>query len=246
MRVLADLSEEYSDRICHITTRQDVQLHYIHIEDSPRDLPPTGGCRDHHPRSLRQFRWIAKCHRLPAGGGFCHTEAFDVSPYAKAITWYLLGHPDTQDFGRKFKIAFSGCRDQACALVTIHDLGGIAVKRVIDGVEKRGFELYVGGGLGAVPYQAQLFDEFLPEEELLPMARAIGRVFVRDSARRRTATRRASSSLLPSLALTSSKRVVLEERRTMPEDPGWRKHFGSDSPVGRGSGHSRRSVERLP
>ena len=61
---------------------------------------------------------------------------------------FLLGHPDTQDFGRKFKIAFSGCKHEACGLVSMHDLGGIAKTRVVDGKEKRGFELYVGGGLG--------------------------------------------------------------------------------------------------
>jgi len=221
MRVLADLSEEYSDRICHITTRQDVQLHYIHIEDSPtifRRLAAVGiTTREACGNSVRN---VTACPLA----GVCHTEAFDVSPYAKAITWYLLGHPDTQDFGRKFKIAFSGCRDQACALVTIHDLGGIAVKRVIDGVEKRGFELYVGGGLGAVPYQAQLFDEFVPEEELLPMARAIGRVFAR-LGEKKNRNKARIKFVVAKLGIEEFKRVVLEERRTMPEDPSWRKHF---------------------
>src|SRR5207247_3373224 len=101
--------------------------------------------------------------------GVCRTQTFDVTPYAKACAYFLLGHPDCQNFGRKFKIAFSGCRDEACGLVRMHDLGAIAVTREVDGVEKRGFELYVGGGLGAVPYQAKLFDEFVPEEELLPL-----------------------------------------------------------------------------
>ncbi len=65
--------------------------------------------------------------------GVCHTETFDVTPYANATAFYLLGHPDTQDFGRKFKIAFSGCKHEACGLVSIHDLGGIAATRVVDG-----------------------------------------------------------------------------------------------------------------
>src|SRR5579864_9796946 len=139
MRVLADLAEEYSDDICHITTRQDIQLHYIHIEDVPtifRRLAAVGiTTREACGNSVRN---VTACPLA----GICHTEAFDVTPYAKACTYYLLGHPDTQDFGRKFKIAFSGCRDQACALVTIHDLGGIAVKRFINGKEQRGFALY--------------------------------------------------------------------------------------------------------
>src|SRR4051794_17779963 len=159
LRVLADLAEEYSDNICHITTRQDIQLHYVHIEDVPdifRRLAAVGiTTREACGNSVRN---VTACPLA----GVCHTESFDVTPYAKATAFYLLGHPDTQDFGRKFKIAFSGCEQNACALVSLHDLGGIAAIR--NG--KRGFELYVGGGLGAVPHQAKLFTEFLPEEEL--------------------------------------------------------------------------------
>src|SRR5258708_6284605 len=88
---------------------------------------------------------------------------------------FLLGHPDCQNFGRKFKPAFSGCSQHACGLASMHDLGMIAVKRIEDGKEKRGFETYVGGGLGAVPYQAKLFDAFVPPEEILPFAQAIAR-----------------------------------------------------------------------
>ena len=221
MRELADLAEEYSDSICHITTRQDIQLHYVHIEDVPpmfRRLAAVGiTTREACGNSVRN---VTACPLA----GVCHTEAFDVSAYAKACAYYLLGHPDTQDFGRKFKIAFSGCRDQACALVTIHDLGGIAVKRVVDGKEQRGFELYVGGGLGAVPYQAQLFDEFLPEEELLPMARAIGRVFAKLGEKKNRQKARLKF-VVAKLGIEEFRRVVLEERRTMPDDPSWRKYF---------------------
>src|SRR3954463_3038613 len=175
MAVLADLAEEYSDGICHITTRQDIQLHYVHIEDTPsifRRLASVGiTTREACGNSVRN---VTACPLA----GVCNTESFDVTPYAKATAFYLLGHRDTQDFGRKFKIAFSGCRDEACALVSMHDLGGIAVERqTADGNTVRGFELYVGGGLGAVPHQAKLMMDFCPEEELLPMARAIGRVF---------------------------------------------------------------------
>ena len=221
LRVLADLAEEYSDRIVHITTRQDVQLHYVHIEDVPsifRRLAAVGiTTREACGNSVRN---VTACPLA----GVCNTEAFDVSPYAKATAYYLLGHPDTLDFGRKFKIAFSGCRDEACALVTIHDLGGIAVKRVIDGQEKRGFELYVGGGLGAVPYPAQLFSDFVPEEELLPMSRAIGRVFARLGEKKNRQKARLKF-VVAKLGIEEFRRVVEEERRTMPDDPTWRKHF---------------------
>ena len=221
LKVLADLAEEYSDRIVHITTRQDVQLHYVHIEDVPsvfRRLAAVGiTTREACGNSVRN---VTACPLA----GVCHTEAFDVSPYAKAVAYYLLGHPDTLDFGRKFKIAFSGCRDEACALVTIHDLGGIAVKRVIDGKEQRGFELYVGGGLGAVPYPAQLFNDFVPEEELLPLSRAIGRVFARLGEKKNRQKARLKF-VVAKLGIEEFRRVVEEERRTMPDDPTWRKHF---------------------
>src|SRR5438309_8471104 len=153
LEMLADLCEEYSDGIAHITTRQDIQLHFVHIEDTPslmRRLAVVGiTTREACGNSVRN---VTACPLA----GVCRTETFDVTPYAKATAFYLLGHPDTQDFGRKFKIAFSGCKHEACALVSMHDLGGIAATRVVDGKERRGFEVYVGGGLGAVPHQAKL------------------------------------------------------------------------------------------
>src|SRR5688500_17749119 len=222
MMVLAELAEEYSDAICHITTRQDFQLHYVHIDDVPdmfRRLASVGiTTREACGNSVRN---VTACPLA----GVCKTETFDVTPYAKATAYYLLGHRDTQDFGRKFKIAFSGCEDKACALVSIHDLGGIAKERTgPDGKQQRGFAIYVGGGLGAVPHQAKLFDEFVPEEELLPLARAIGRVFAR-MGEKKNRNRARLKFLVQKLGIDEFRRIVLEERRTMPEDPSWRKHF---------------------
>jgi sulfite reductase (ferredoxin) len=222
MEVLADLAEEYSDGICHVTTRQDIQLHYIHIEDTPaifRRLAAVGiTTREACGNSVRN---VTACPLA----GICRGEVFDVSPYAKAVAYYLLGHPDTQDFGRKFKIAFSGCKTEACALVSIHDLGGIAATRTSpDGAVQRGFEIYVGGGLGAVPHQAKLFSEFLPEEELLPLARAIGRVFARLGEKKNRQKARLKF-LVQKLGIDEFRRLVLEEVRTMPEDLSWRQYF---------------------
>src|SRR5688500_7425098 len=215
MQLLADLAEEYSDGILHVTTRQDIQLHYIHIEDTPaifRRLAAVGiTTREACGNSVRN---VTAC---PIAG-VCRGEIFDVTPYAKATAFYLLGHPDTQDFGRKFKIAFSGCKDEPCALVSIHDLGGIA--KIQDG--KRGFEIYVGGGLGAVPFQAKLLDDFVPEEELLPLARAIGRVFAR-LGEKKNRNKARLKFVVQKLGIEEFKRIVLEERRTMPDDPSWRK-----------------------
>src|SRR5262249_33376432 len=143
-----------------------------------------------------------------------------VTPYAKASSKFMLGHPDAQGFGRKFKIALSGCKDKACALVNMHDMGLIATTRTENGKEKRGFELYVGGGLGAVPQQAKLFDEFLPEEELLPITQAIARVFARLGEKRNRAAARIKF-LVTKLGMEEFRRLVLEERKTLPEDPRW-------------------------
>ena len=217
MEGLADLAEEYSDGILHVTTRQDFQLHFVHIDDTPalmRRLAAVGiTTREACGNSVRN---VTACPLA----GVCHSEAFDVTPYAKACARFLLGHPDAQDFGRKFKIAFSGCRQEACGLVSMHDMGAIAVTRTENGVERRGFELYVGGGLGAVPHQAKLFEEFLPLEELLPIAQAISRVFARLGEKKNRARARIKF-LVAKLGIEEFRRLVWEERKILPEDPQW-------------------------
>ncbi len=213
LEVLAELAEEYSDGIAHITTRQDVQLHFIHIEDTPalmRRLAAVGiTTREACGNSVRN---VTGCPLA----GVCHTETFDVTPYANALTYFLLGHPDCQNFGRKFKIAFSGCRDEACGLVRIHDLGAVAAVR--DG--KRGFELHVGGGLGTVPQQSKIYEEFVPAEELLPIAQAICRVFGRLGEKKNRNTARIKF-LISKLGLAEFKRLVTEERAILPHDERW-------------------------
>src|SRR5213594_4320798 len=217
LNTLADLAEEYSDNVLHVTTRQDFQLHYVHIEDTPdlmRRLAAVGiTTREACGNSVRN---VTACPLA----GVCRGEVFDVTPYAKACSKFLLGHPDTQGFGRKFKIAFSGCKHEACGLTSMHDMGCIAVKRFENGKERRGFELYVGGGLGAVPHQAKLFDEFLPEEELLPIAQAISRVFARLGEKKNRAAARIKF-LVTKIGIEEFRRIVREERKIMPEDGRW-------------------------
>lgn len=218
LEVLADLAEEYSDGVLHITTRQDIQLHFVHIGDTPdlmRRLAAVGiTTREACGNSIRN---VTAC----TIAGVCRDEPFDVTPYAKALTYYLLGHPDVQDFGRKFKIAFSGCSQHACGLTTMHDGGCIAKLRTDEnGQERRGFAVYVGGGLGAVPQAAKLFDEFVPEEELLPTFQAISRVFARLGEKRNRARARVKF-LIKKLGIDEFKRLVLEERASLPEDGRW-------------------------
>ena len=125
---------------------------------------------------------------------------------------------DTQDFGRKFKIAFSGCEHEACALVSHARPRRHRRHADVDGKEVRGFELYVGGGLGAVPHQAKLLIEFVPEEELLPLARAIGRVFAR-LGEKKNRNKARLKFVVQKLGIDEFRELVVEERATMPDDP---------------------------
>ncbi|HYU15594.1 MAG TPA: nitrite/sulfite reductase [Candidatus Acidoferrum sp.] len=215
--VLADLAEEYSDSILHVTTRQDVQLHFVHIESTPdlmRRLAAVGiTTREACGNSVRN---VTACQFA----GVCADQAFDVTPYADALAHYLLGHKDTQDFGRKFKIAFSGCKPHPCGLANFHDIGAIATTRVANGEVRRGFELYVGGGLGAVPHQAKLLEEFVPEDELLPLAQAVCRVFARLGERKNRARARLKF-VVQKLGIDEFRRVVREERDRIPPDERW-------------------------
>jgi sulfite reductase (ferredoxin) len=215
--VLAELAEEYSDSILHVTTRQDIQLHFVHLDDTPdlmRRLAAVGiTTREACGNSVRN---VTACQFA----GVCGDQAFDVTPYADALAHYLLGHKDTQDFGRKFKIAFSGCKPHPCGLANFHDIGAIAVVKDVDGEPRRGFELYVGGGLGAVPHQAKLLDEFVSEEELLPLAQAICRVFARLGERKNRARARLKF-VVQKLGIDEFRRVVREERDRIPPDERW-------------------------
>jgi sulfite reductase (ferredoxin) len=217
LETVADLSEEYADGVVHVTTRQDFQLHYVHIDDTPalmRRLAAVGvTTREACGNSVRN---VTACPLA----GICQEETFDTTPYAKACSRFLMGHPDTQDFGRKVKIAFSGCEQNPCGLVTMHDMGAIARTKVVDGKRRRGFAFYVGGGLGSVPYKAKLFDEFLPEEELLPTMQALSRVFARLGEKRNRARAR-MKFLIAQLGITEFRKLVLEERQKLSSDPRW-------------------------
>ncbi|ETW97457.1 MAG: sulfite reductase, partial [Candidatus Entotheonella factor] len=222
MDTLADLAEEYADAICHVTTRQDIQLHFVHIDDTPdlmRRLAAVGiTTREACGNVVRN---VAACPYA----GVCHDEAFDVTPYARALAHFLLGHKDAQDFGRKFKISFSGCADHGCGLANMHDLGLIAKTRIEDDQVHYGFAFYVGGGLGAVPHQAQLYADFVPEDEILPLAQAVCRVFARLGEKRNRARARLKF-LVAKLGMEEFRRLVEAERENLPEDDRWTAYLG--------------------
>ena len=222
LEALAELAEEVSDGILHVTTRQDVQLHFVHIEDTPDlmwRLAAAGiTTKEACGNSVRN---VTACPLA----GVCGDEGFDVTPYAQAVADYFLGHPDTQDFGRKFKISFSGCEDHPCGLARIHDVGAVARVRHAVGADgqpraERGFALYVGGGLGAVPHQAKLLSDWIPEAELLPTCQAICRVFAALGEKKNRARARLKF-LLKKLGLDEFRRLVEQERARLAPDPKW-------------------------
>ncbi|HEY7490990.1 MAG TPA: nitrite/sulfite reductase [Candidatus Tectomicrobia bacterium] len=217
METLADLAEEYSDAICHVTTRQDFQLHFVHIDDTPdlmRRLAAVG------ITTLEACGNVVRNVTACPLAGVCHDEPFDTTPYAHALAYFLLGHKDAQDFGRKFKIAFSGCAEHACGLTNMHDMGLIARTRDEQGQPRRGFAFFVGGGLGSVPHQAQLLEAFVPEDEMLPLAQAVCRVFARLGEKRNRARARLKF-LVVKLGIDEFRRLVLEERASLPADDRW-------------------------
>ena len=232
MRVLAELADEYSDGILHVTTRQDFQLHYIHIEDTP-DLMRRLGSVEMTTREAcgNSVRNVTACPLA----GVCRDQTFDVTPYSDATFKFLMGHDDTQDFGRKFKIAFSGCEHHACALVNMHDLGFLARTKVIDGEEKRGFAMFVGGGLGTVPHQAQLLSDFVTEDEILPVSQAIARVYAR-LGEKKNRNRARIKFLVSQIGIEELRRLVFEERAILPHDDRWSSYLSTlsdfeESPV---------------
>jgi sulfite reductase (ferredoxin) len=165
---MAEFAEKYSHGILHITTRQDIQLHYVKINDVVKGLEELAQAgitsREACGNTVRN---ITACHKA----GTCSTEVFDVAPYALAAYKYLLRKDLTQNLPRKFKITFGGCN--GCGLAPIHDIGLKAV--VQDGV--RGFRVLIGGGLGSFPHAAKHLMDFIPQDNLLQMCEAIVSVF---------------------------------------------------------------------
>lgn len=173
MERIADLSEKYGNGIPHVTTRQDVQLHWVKIEDTVKameELADVGlTTRGGGGNTVRN---ITAC----PDAGVCEKEAFDVAPYAIALSEFFLKHPKAFTLPRKFKIAFSGCRDD-CALATINDLGFIARRRTLDGKEEKGFQVYGAGGMGAYSRVAALLEDFIPAEDAIYAAEAMINLF---------------------------------------------------------------------
>ncbi|HKY23495.1 MAG TPA: nitrite/sulfite reductase [Vicinamibacterales bacterium] len=170
LEVLAQVGERFSRGFGHITTRQNIQFHFVKLHDvetAMRMLADAGvTTREACGNSVRN---ITCCPQA----GVSPTELFDVTPYSEAMTRYLLRHPLSSSLPRKFKIAFEGCTDEDHALLGMHDLGYRAAVR--DG--KRGFRVVVGGGTSIMVKSAEPVHDFLPAGEIFNVAEAVIRVF---------------------------------------------------------------------
>ena len=172
---IADVSDEFSTGNLHLTTRQDIQIHFVSLDRTPE----LWSLLEQDNITLREACGNTVRNVTASDiAGIDVDEPFDVTPYAHAIFEYFLRKPVCQEMGRKFKIAVSSS-EKDTALIFMHDLGIIPRIKEINGDIKRGFKVVVGGGLGAQPHLAITTHEFLQEELLLPYIEAVLRVFDR-------------------------------------------------------------------
>lgn len=200
---IADVSDEFASGNLHATTRQDIQIHYVKLANTPQVWAKL----EEKQITLREACGnTVRNITASATAGIEPDELFDVAPYAHAMYKYFLRNPICQELGRKIKIAFSSS-DKDTAYTWIHDLGFIP--RIQDG--KLGFKVVVGGGLGAQPFLAHVAFEFLEADQLIPYAEATLRVFDRYGERTRRNKAR-MKYLISDLGFEEFTKLVEEER----------------------------------
>jgi sulfite reductase (NADPH) hemoprotein beta-component len=173
LRALADVAARFSRGYGHVTTRQNLQVHFVR----PADLEPALRrlAEDGITTSGAGGNAVRNVVACPLAG-VSPDEAFDVTPYAEAVTRHFLRHPLASALPRKFKIAFEGCAHDHVA-TPIHDLGFRARVRAEGGRSVRGFAVTVAGGTSSLCTAGAPLVEFLPAEDLLALAEAVVRVF---------------------------------------------------------------------
>src|SRR6267142_2011984 len=211
---LADAADRFGSGFLHFTTREDAQIYYVKLEETPdllRFLAEAGiTTREACGNTVRN---ITACYRA----GTSATEAFNVSPYADALFRYLVRNKYNQNLGRKFKITFEGCAEDHSGL-RIHDIGLWAVTRINNGESRRGFRVYLGGGLGAGPQLAHLYADFLPVEELFNLTAAALRLFDRYGERKARMKAR-MKFLIQTLGWDAFRAALDEERERVGRVP---------------------------
>jgi sulfite reductase (ferredoxin) len=204
---ICDVSDEFSRGRLHITTRQDIQIHYVDLERTPElwaqlekdEVTIREACGN----TVRNVT-------ASETAGIDVNEPFDVSPYAHGIFEYFLRNPIGQEMGRKFKVSFSSS-DEDTGLSYMHDLGFIA--KIQNG--ERGFKVMLGGGLGSQPRHADELYEFLPVDQIVPLMEGVIRVFDRYGERKSRAKAR-MKFLLKDIGLDGFKSLLEEEQLAVP------------------------------
>jgi sulfite reductase (ferredoxin) len=207
LRKVADVSDKYATGNLHLTTRQDIQLHYVKMTESPALWAEL----EEENVTLREAcgNTVRNVTASP-DAGINPKEHFDVTPYAHALTHYFLRNPICQDMGRKFKIAFASDEGDS-AYTYFHDLGFIPKVQETDVGPIRGFKVVIGGGLGAQALVAQTAYDFLPEDQVIPFAEAVIRVFDRYGERANRNKAR-MKFLLKKMGLDQMMKLIDEER----------------------------------
>ncbi|MCH8029243.1 MAG: nitrite/sulfite reductase [Candidatus Dadabacteria bacterium] len=206
LEAIASVAEKWGRSLAHVTTRQDIQFHWVPLEAAPEiftqllevGMINRGACSD-------SIRNVTSCPMA----GQCRTEFFDVIPYARAISDYFLFHPFNLIIPRKFKISVSGCASD-CALGSMHEIGIIATSRGSNGSSDEGFIVKAGGGLGSLPHLARGVRDFIPKQDILIICEAIVRVFHR-MGNRKNRLRARMKFLMKKLGYEEFLRVLNEE-----------------------------------
>ena len=203
---ITKVSDEYSTGRLHITTRQDIQIHYVSLDRTPQlwaelekdDVTLREACGN----TVRNIT-------ASETAGIDGEEPFDVSPYAHALFQFFLRNPVCQEMGRKFKMSFSSS-DKDTGLSYLHDLGFIP--KIVNG--ERGFKVMLGGGLGSQPSHAELLSEFIPVNQIIPTTEGVLRIFDRYGERAKRLKAR-MKFLIKDLGRDEFLRLVEEEKKAL-------------------------------
>ena len=206
LRRIAEVSDEYSRGRLHITTRQDIQIHYVDLDRTPE----LWAALEKDAVTLREACGnVVRNVTASETAGIDVNEPFDVSPYADAVFRFFLRNPICQEMGRKFKVSFSASDDDT-GLSYIHDLGFIAkIKN-----KTRGFKVMLGGGLGSQPIHAEVWHDFLAADKIIPLMEGVLRVFDRYGERKSRARAR-MKFLIKEIGLDAFKKLVEDEQHAI-------------------------------
>ena len=233
--VMADLSSEFSRGWGHITTRQNIQFHFVDLRKIPDllrrladvQLTSREACGD-------TVRNVMACHLA----GACPYEKLDVTPWAEAVYRHFVRNPLGQRLPRKFKVNFSGCSTD-CGQAMFNDVGVVAATRTLeDGSIESGFRVYIAGGLGATPHPALALEDFTSREDLLPTVEAALRVFDQ-TGNRDNKLRARMKWVVDQLGIEEVRRRVIKIRHTLPASSSWpggipaEVRTAGDAPAGR-------------